>query len=305
MSVTEYGLTHSIFSVNRSMVGISTIQDDINRGYTDACVSLTSYEQRLKCQPHGDTMCNLSGCRPGSGADGCNTNNTCTSVHGALSGQVSCLSCSFTMGQYSSLDFNDLCFYHITNNAICPPPGLGYSVYDGSQVADQHEPYGQHTSISDFSLSFSVDCKSILLQEGGEQIPTTSDETKNTRRCNTGSKVNDVNQMENAIKTGTQVVAMREFGFIPAAITKQIYFSSNNPYIECEDKALYLSNLHSAVKNHGCSNYKGARIPVPSGLNIKAWRHILRDYDIVNLVKYLEFRFPLGVDYSLFQFKKI
>ena len=100
------------------------------------------------------------------------------------------------------------------------------------------------------------------------------------------------------------MVAMREFGFIPAAITRQIYFSSNNPCIECEDKALYLNKLHSAVKNHGCSNYKGARIPVPSGLNIKVWGHILRDYDIVNLAEYLEFGFPLGVDYSLFQFKK-
>ena len=151
------GVTHSIFSVNKSMVGISTIQDDINR--TDSSISLILYEQRFECQPHGDTMCNLSGCRPGGGADGCNTNNTCTSVHGALSGQVSCLSCIFTMGQYSSLDFNDLCFCHITNNATCPPPGLGYSVYDGSQLADRHEPCGQNTSISDFSLSLSVDCR--------------------------------------------------------------------------------------------------------------------------------------------------
>ena len=111
--------------------------------------------------------------------------------------------------------------------------------------------------------------------------------------------------MENVLKTvqqGTQVIAMREFGFTPAAMTRQIYFSSNNPYTECE--ALYLNKLHSSVKNHVCSNYKGAQIPVPSGLNIKAWRHILRDYDIVNLVEYLEFGFPLGVDYSLFQFKK-
>ena len=169
-------------------------------------------------------MCNLSGCRPGGGADRCNTNNTCTSVHGALSGQVSCLSCIFTMGQYSSLDFNDLCFYHITNDATCPPSGLSHSVYDGSQLADPHEPCGQNTNISDFTLSFSTDHKSILLQEGGEQIPTTSNENKNTGRCNTGSRINGVNQMENVlnrVQQGTQVVAMQEFGFIPAAMTRQ------------------------------------------------------------------------------------
>ena len=167
MGVTEYGLTHSKFSVNKPIVGISTIQDDINKGYTDLSISLNLYEQQFECQPDSDTMCNLSGCRPRGGADGCNTNNTCTSVHGALSGQVSCLSCIFTTGQYSSLDFNDLCFYHITNNATCPPSGLSYSVYDGSQLADQHEPCGQNTSISDFNLTFSTDYKSVLSQEGG------------------------------------------------------------------------------------------------------------------------------------------
>ena len=136
MGVTEYGLTHSFFSVNKPMVGISTIQSDINNGYTDSSNSLFSYEQGFECPPHDDTMCNLSGCRPGGGADGCHTNNTCISMHGALSGQVSCLSCIFTKGQYCSLDFNDLCLYYITNNATCPPPGLSYSVYDGRQLAD-------------------------------------------------------------------------------------------------------------------------------------------------------------------------
>ena len=44
-------------------------------------------------------------------------------------------------------------------------------------------------------------------------------------------------------------------------------------------------------------------IPVLSGLNVKAWRQVLQGYDIVNLSEYLEFGFPLGVDYSLFEFK--
>ena len=71
-----------------------------------------------------------------------------------------------------------------------------------------------------------------------------------------------------------------------------------------QDKALHLKMLHKMVKNHGCANYKGARIPVLLGLNIKAWRQLLHDYDIVNLTEYLEFGFPLGVDYSLFKFKE-
>ena len=68
------------------------------------------------------TVSSSEGCRPGGGAGGCKTNNACTKVHAALNGQVSCLSCIFSTGQYSSLDFNDLCLQNITNNATCPPP---------------------------------------------------------------------------------------------------------------------------------------------------------------------------------------
>ena len=227
MGVTESGLTHSNFSVHKPLVGISTIQDNINRGDTDLSISLILYEEQFKCQSDSDVMCDLSGCRPGGGADGCNTNNTCTRVHVALSGQVSCLSCIFTTGLYSSLDFKDLCFQHITNNATCPPYGLSYSAYDGSQLTNQHEPCGQKTSISDFSLSFSTDYNFTLLQEGGEQIPTIGDGNENTSRCNTGSRINGVYQIKNALNTvqqSTQVVVMREFGFIPAVMTKIFIF---------------------------------------------------------------------------------
>ena len=48
---------------------------------------------------------------------------------------------------------------------------------------------------------------------------------------------------------------------------------------------------------------RGGRIPVPSGLNIQAWWQVLKNYDISKLFHYLQFGFPLGVDYSLFQFK--
>ena len=96
----------------------------------------------------------------------------------------------------------------------------------------------------------------------------------------------------------------REFGFMPLAMIKQIYDSNDNMHLECQDKAVYLNKLHNIVKSYGCPNYKGAQIPVLSGLNIKAWRQVLQGYDIVNLSEYLEFGFPLGVDYSLFEFKR-
>ena len=46
----------------------------------------------------------------------------------------------------------------------------------------------------------------------------------------------------------------------------------------------------------------GARVPVPSGLRIQTIRTLLQDYDLTILGEYLEFGFPLNIDYSLFTF---
>ena len=43
---------------------------------------------------------------------------------------------------------------------------------------------------------------------------------------------------------------------------------------------------------------------MPSGLIIPAWQVVLQDYDIPVLIQYLQFGFPMGVDYDIFQFKK-
>ena len=43
-------------------------------------------------------------------------------------------------------------------------------------------------------------------------------------------------------------------------------------------------------------NYVGARVPVPSGLNIQAWKRYLDDYRDPNLVKFLEFGWPVNFD---------
>ena len=51
-------------------------------------------------------------------------------------------------------------------------------------------------------------------------------------------------------------------------------------------------------------NYKGARIQVPSSLNIPEWCYLLKNYDLKILGEYLQFGFPLNVDYDVFQFNE-
>lgn len=54
------------------------------------------------------------------------------------------------------------------------------------------------------------------------------------------------------------------------------------------------ANLYNKIKAWGCPNYIGARIPVDSGLNIKAWYQHLRDYHDSDLCDLLQYGWPLG-----------
>ena len=54
--------------------------------------------------------------------------------------------------------------------------------------------------------------------------------------------------------------------------------------------------LHKSVKQFGCPNFLGARIPVVSNLNIDNWKFHLKDYWDTQLLDLLEFGFPLDFD---------
>ena len=55
-----------------------------------------------------------------------------------------------------------------------------------------------------------------------------------------------------------------------------------------------LNELHQKVKQTKVPNYIGARIPVDNQLNIDEWKCLLADYWDQQLLKFLEFGFPVG-----------
>ena len=65
---------------------------------------------------------------------------------------------------------------------------------------------------------------------------------------------------------------------------------------QCNTVALkaQLRDIFKAVGAVGTYNYRGARVRVPSGLNISAWRHYLSDYHDSNLPDYLAFGWPVN-----------
>ena len=55
-----------------------------------------------------------------------------------------------------------------------------------------------------------------------------------------------------------------------------------------------LVNLYNAVAATGRYNFNGARIRVPSGLKVRAWRNYLVDYADKGIVDYIEFGWPIN-----------
>ena len=62
--------------------------------------------------------------------------------------------------------------------------------------------------------------------------------------------------------------------------------------IDSIDKCLQIANI---IRNTGLPNYRMARIPLTSGLNIPAWERELQGYPDDRLLQYLKFGFPLSL----------
>ena len=61
-----------------------------------------------------------------------------------------------------------------------------------------------------------------------------------------------------------------------------------------------LRQVYNKVVESGDFNYKGARLRLPSGLNIEQWRKALQGYSDYKLVEFLEFGWTIGIDWSAY-----
>ena len=90
---------------------------------------------------------------------------------------------------------------------------------------------------------------------------------------------------------------VREFGFILEIISN----SPKGQKVKFCNPSQWLCDMHE-VRNMSKPNYQEAHVMVPSGLHVQAWQQLVRDYDFKILAEYIEFRFPLGVDFDIFTF---
>ena len=82
-------------------------------------------------------------------------------------------------------------------------------------------------------------------------------------------------------------------GFLNHGPAKFIFIGPDREMKECNDIHSYI-NMARVIQESGVPNYKGARFPLQSGLNIDVWRHHLRDYPDKFLIQYLTYGFPLS-----------
>lgn len=63
---------------------------------------------------------------------------------------------------------------------------------------------------------------------------------------------------------------------------------------ELSSYALHCVQIYNVVRSTGVHNYMGARIPVPSNMDIRNWRSLLCDYHDQALCDFLEFGWPVN-----------
>ena len=71
--------------------------------------------------------------------------------------------------------------------------------------------------------------------------------------------------------------------------------------LKTEDNTVFNANMleiYNRVFSTGTYNYRCARIPIPSGLNIDAWEHYLVDYEDREIVDFLHFGWPSSFDHQ-------
>ena len=89
--------------------------------------------------------------------------------------------------------------------------------------------------------------------------------------------------------------SVNDFGFMADALLYTPLFRPAT-VVEAKDLCDWACRAHSMVKQSGVFNYRGARIRVPTELNINNWRSVCANYNDQLILDYLEFGFPLCVN---------
>ena len=160
----------------------------------------------------------------------------------------------------------------------------------------QHEECVVKNTVLQTSFKGAYGSVAFIIDKFTSTSNTFSPNSLKDRRAVLGDRVEGCHQ-HHSIIAGQYC---RRFGFLPLI---QYQFSSykGSGYLQTSDMVQWITEAHQAVRKSKQFNYQSSRIPVPSGLNIDNWRRYLVGYDLSILCEYLQYGFPLNVDYDNFQ----
>ena len=294
-----------IFKINKNASNIHCYHSSRTNDHTQVNSSLIHESKELKLTYNrGDTLVHNT-----------NNSNSCLSKHLALKCQVGAPYTAQNMVASLDLSTLDSSSDRFTTNfetyGTVTHESHNYVYSSLSYFSDISDHNSQVASINKYEKSQAnefEDC-TIGIQSHyvvGQGI------TSQLGRHSMGSEFSHIVPNANNNTMFTQVIKCAEeyehkkplvceFGFIPETIPV-IHYAAKNQGIEFRNASQWLHDIHEAVRNTNKPNYQNARIAVPSGLQVPAWRQLIKDYDLKILAEYVEFGFPLGVDYQIFQF---
>ena len=89
--------------------------------------------------------------------------------------------------------------------------------------------------------------------------------------------------------------------FVTAMPTEGMQFGLTGSAVDSgqtDSYIVFMAKLHEEVQETGLYNFSGARRPVPSGLNLEAWKRYLTEYGDAAITDYLEFGWPINFNRS-------
>ena len=112
---------------------------------------------------------------------------------------------------------------------------------------------------------------------------------------------NNSNDKPEENKTEGSNTLHKQWGFTPSTFfTAMVDYWSQT--IDHSNMNEWVKLAHATASQHKIPNYMGARVKVVSQLDVKQWRHLLADYKFSRVCDYVEFGFPLTLNYKDFTY---
>ena len=115
-------------------------------------------------------------------------------------------------------------------------------------------------------------------------------------------KFSFVDEVYHDCKIRETTAYIQEFGVLVKYQEPRL-IANHRSHVQFTNLKEWVIKAHLLVKKSGLPNYMQCRLPVPSELNIFNWRRLLKNYSYSILCEYLEFGFPLNIDYNKLVFQ--